>query len=67
MAYSAALQEASKTAAGRNAWPIVAGTLQLPVKQAYDRWRAGGAAKVEEALAIITKGRPAVRDTKDES
>src|SRR5262250_879864 len=50
-AYTAAMQEAHKTAKGRNTWPLVAGTMQLRVKQAYDRWRAAGASEVEQALA----------------
>ena len=55
MAYTAAMQEAHKTAMGRNTWPLVAGTMQLRVKQAYDRWRAAGASQVEQALAILSQ------------
>jgi hypothetical protein len=54
MAYIGAYQEAQKTAAGRNTWPLVATTLQIPVKQAFDKWRAGDASKVEQNLAIKT-------------
>lgn len=57
MAYTAAMQEAYKTATGRNTWPLLAGTLQLQVKQAYDKWRAAGASEIEQALAIINKSR----------
>jgi hypothetical protein len=53
MAYTAAMQKAHKTATGRNTWPLVAGTMQLQVKQAYDKWRAAGAGEIERALATI--------------
>ena len=55
IAYTAAMQEAYKTAKGRNTWPLVAGTMQLRVKQAYDRWRAAGASEVEQALAVLSQ------------
>ena len=51
--YIGAYLEAQKTTSGRNTWPLIATTLQLPVRQAYDRWRSGGADKVEQAMAII--------------
>jgi hypothetical protein len=51
--YIGAYLEAQKTTMGRNTWPLIATTLQLPVKQAYDRWRSGGADKVEQAMAVI--------------
>ncbi len=51
--YIGAYLEAQKTTSGKNTWPLIATTLQLPVKQAYDRWRSGGADKVEQAMAII--------------
>lgn len=51
--YTAAYLAAQETATGRNTWPLIAGSLQLPVRQAYDKWRANGAGKVEEAMAII--------------
>lgn len=54
VAYMAAYLEAQKTATGRNTWPMLASTLQIPVRQAYDRWRAGDASKVEQNLAIKT-------------
>jgi hypothetical protein len=57
-AYTNALQEAEKTEAGRRSWPMIASTLQLPVKQAYDCWRAASADKIEQALAVISKGSP---------
>jgi hypothetical protein len=53
LVYSEAHLEAMKTPIGRNRWPLVASTLQLPVKAAYDKWRSGGADKIEQALAII--------------
>lgn len=52
IAYIGAYLEAQKTAVGRNTWPLVASTQQLPVKTAYDRWRSAGADKVEQAIAI---------------
>jgi hypothetical protein len=51
--YTGAYVEAQKTTTGKNTWPLLAGTLQLPVKQAYDRWRSAGADRVEQAMAII--------------
>jgi len=60
-AYAEAHHAAHSTPSGKRTWPMLASTLQLPVKQAYDRWRAGGADKVERALAILARGpsRPA--------
>ena len=52
-AYIAAYQAAQETASGRSTWPLVAPTLQIPVKQAYDKWRSNNAAQVEEALAVM--------------
>lgn len=52
IAYIAAYLEAQKTATGRNTWPMIASTLQIPVRQAYDRWRAEDASKVEQNMAI---------------
>lgn len=51
--YMGAWQEAQKTTSGKNTWPLIATTLQIPVRQAYDRWRAAGADKVEQAIAIM--------------
>ena len=51
--YIGAYLEAQKTTSGKNTWPLIATTLQLPVRQAYDRWRSGGADRVEQAMAII--------------
>src|SRR5262249_14418274 len=34
-------------------WPLVAPTLQLPVKAAYDKWRSNFADKVEQMIAIM--------------
>jgi hypothetical protein len=53
VAYIGAYLEAQKTTTGINTWPLIASTLQLPVKAAYDKWRSAGADKVEQALAII--------------
>lgn len=52
IAYIGAYLEAQKTAVGRNTWPLVASTQQLPVKTAFDRWRSAGADRVEQAIAI---------------
>lgn len=51
--YIGAYLEAQKTTTGKNTWPLIASTLQLPVKTAYDKWRSGGADKIEQAQAII--------------
>ena len=51
--YTGAYIEAQKTQSGKSTWPLIASTLQLPVRQAYDKWRAGGADKVEQAMAIL--------------
>jgi hypothetical protein len=53
MGYVGAYLEAQKTTTGKNTWPLLASTLQIPVRQAYDRWRAAGADKVEQAIAIL--------------
>lgn len=53
IAYIGAYLEAQKTTVGINTWPLVASTIQLPVKTAYDKWRSAGADKVEQAFAII--------------
>lgn len=53
IAYIGAYMEAQKTTTGKNTWPLIASTLQLPVKTAYDKWRSAGADKVEQAQAII--------------
>lgn len=53
IAYIGAYLEAQKTTTGKNTWPLIASTLQIPVKTAYDRWRGAGADKVEQANAII--------------
>jgi len=52
MAYIAAYQAAQATQSGKANWPLIAPTLQIPVKAAYDRWRSAGADKVEQAIAI---------------
>lgn len=53
LAYNQAYLEAKKTPIRRKTWPLVASTLQLPVKTAYDKWRSGSTDKIEQALAII--------------
>lgn len=55
-AYEAAHAEAQKTASGRGSWPMLGPALQLPVKQAHDRWRAAGAEKIERAEALLGPG-----------
>jgi hypothetical protein len=52
-AYLAAYLAAQDTPNGKATWPLVAPTLQIPVKSAYDKWRAGFADKVEQNLAIM--------------
>jgi len=52
-AYIAAYLVAQDTASGRATWPMVAPSLQIPVKAAYDRWRSESADKVEQAIAIM--------------
>jgi hypothetical protein len=42
ISYIAAYLEAQKTTTGKNTWPLIASTLQLPVRTAYDRWRSAG-------------------------
>lgn len=54
MAYIGAYQTSLETPQGRNTWPLIAPTLQIPVKQAYDKWRANQADKVEQNLAIMS-------------
>ena len=49
LAYVGAFQ-----AAQPNIWPLIASTLQIPVKAAYDRWRAEDASKVEQSMAILS-------------
>lgn len=51
-AYIGAYTQAQATAAGKATWPLVAPTMQIPVKAAYDKWRSGGADQVEQAIAI---------------
>ena len=57
LAYNKAYQDAQKTDAERGMWPMVASTLQMPVKSAYAKWRAGGADQIEQALSIINNSR----------
>ena len=53
IAYIGAYLEAQKTTTGKNTWPLIASTLQMPVKTAYDRWRSAGADQIEQAQAIL--------------
>lgn len=52
-AYEAARREAQTTASGRGTWPLLGPALQLPVQQAYDRWRAANAEQIERAVALL--------------
>ncbi len=52
-AYQSAYQAAISDPTTKAQWPIVAPTLQLPVKQAFTKWRAEGADQVEAKLAIL--------------
>jgi hypothetical protein len=54
VAYLAAYQASQATQSGKASWPIMAPTMQIPVKTAYDRWRSAGADKVETAIAILS-------------
>ena len=53
VAYQQAYQAAMATPATKTQWPILAPSLLLPVNQAWDTWRSGGADKVEADLAIL--------------
>lgn len=53
--YAEAQEEAQRSEDGRRSWPMIAGTHQLAVRQAYDRWRAAGADQVERALAVLAR------------
>lgn len=67
-AYSDAYLKAQKTVLGRNTWPMVAPTFQLSVTRAYEKWRAGDADKIEQALAILTTSSTTViGDLKEEA
>lgn len=52
-AYMAAYNAAQSTQTGKETWPILAPTLQIPVKMAYDKWRSNYADRIEQALAIL--------------
>jgi hypothetical protein len=52
-AYMSAYMVAQSSDSGRATWPLLAPTLQIPVKQAYDKWRSNFADKVEQAIAIM--------------
>jgi hypothetical protein len=54
MAYVSAYLGATATQQGLATWPLVAPTLQIPVKAAFDKWRSAGADKVDQAIAIIS-------------
>lgn len=53
-AYVAAYLAAQETASGKASWPMVAPTLQIPVKAAYNKWRSNYADKIEQNLAIMS-------------
>jgi hypothetical protein len=53
LAYNQAYLAAHETTQGGNTWPLIAPTLQIPVKQAWDRWRANKADLIEQNLAIM--------------
>lgn len=53
LTYHKAYRKAQNTDSERGMWPMVAPTLQFPVRTAYKRWRTGGADQVEQALSII--------------
>jgi hypothetical protein len=44
---------AQATANGRNTWPLLASTYQIPVQQAYSKWRSESASIIEQNLAIM--------------
>ena len=54
LAYLQSYLVAQETPQGRNTWPLVSPTMQIPVKQAWDRWRSGKADLIEQNLAIMT-------------
>lgn len=54
LAYLQAYLTAQETPQSRNTWPLVAPTLQIPVKQAWDKWRSNKADIIEQNLAIMT-------------
>lgn len=54
MAYIQAYSAAQETPQGRNTWPLIAPTLQIPVKQAYDKWRSNKANIIEQSIAIMS-------------
>ncbi len=54
IAYVGAYNAAQETPQGKNTWPLIAPTFQIPVKQAWDKWRANKADLVEQNLAIMS-------------
>ncbi|MCX6305684.1 MAG: hypothetical protein NT040_12045 [Bacteroidetes bacterium] len=54
LAYLQSYLAAQETPQGRNTWPLVAPTMQIPVKQAWDKWRSNKADLIEQNLAIMT-------------
>jgi len=54
LAYIQAYLAAQETPQSRNTWPLVSPTLQIPVKQAWDKWRANKADLIEQNLAIMS-------------
>ncbi|MEI6696819.1 MAG: hypothetical protein WCO13_12195 [Bacteroidota bacterium] len=53
LAYLQAYLAAQETSQGRNTWPLISPTMQIPVKQAWDKWRSGKADLIEQNLAIM--------------
>jgi hypothetical protein len=51
-AYIAAYKIAQQTPEGRSTWPLIAPTMEIPVKQAWDKWKGNKADLVEQNLAI---------------
>ena len=54
LAYTQAYLTAQQTPQSRNTWPLIAPTINIPVKQAWDKWRSGKADLIEQNLAIMT-------------
>lgn len=54
LAYLQSYLASQETPQGRSTWPLVSPTMQIPVKQAWDKWRAGKADLIEQNLAIMT-------------
>ncbi len=53
-AYQAAYMACMADPKTKSQWPVLAPALQLPVKQAFTKWRAEGGDQVEAALAVLS-------------